>query len=60
MNEKEIFVRKTLDFLLEHVGKDDLNLLFYAIEDYEQEGYDLFSYKEKIKELRVGNATNNG
>ncbi len=50
--EEEKIVRKTLDFLLEYAEMKDLNLITIAIQDYEEEGYDLHSYKEKIEELR--------
>ena len=52
MKAKEILVRKTLDFLLEHAKIKDLNLITIAIQDYEEEGYDLNSYREKINKLR--------
>lgn len=52
MKKEEIFVRKTLDFLLEHAEINDLNLITIAIQDYEEEGYNLNSYREKVEELR--------
>ena len=52
MENEETIVRKTLDFLLEHAEVKDLNLITIAIQDYEEEGYDLNSYREKINKLR--------
>ena len=52
MKNEEAKVRKTLDFLLEYAEVKDLNLITIAIQDYEEEGYDLYSYKEKIKGMR--------
>ena len=52
MKREEAIVRKTLDFLLEYADVKDLNLITIAIQDYEEEGYNLSSYKEKIEELR--------
>ena len=52
MENEEAIVRKTLDFLLEYAEVKDLNLITIAIQDYEEEGYDLGFYKEKIEELR--------
>ncbi len=52
MENEEAIVRKTLDFLLEYAEMKDLNLITIAIQDYEEEGYDLSSYKERIEELR--------
>ena len=52
MEREEKNVRKALDFLLEHAEVKDLNLITIAIQDYENEGYDLSKCRKKVKELR--------
>lgn len=52
MKQKEIIVRKTLDFLLQHAHEVDLNLISIAIEDYEEDGYNLGTYRDKLDKLR--------
>ena len=52
MEREEKRVRKALDFLLEHADVKDLNLITIAIQDYENEGYDLFRYRKKVEGLR--------
>ena len=51
----ELLARKTLDLLLRNVKDvDDLDVIDYAIKDYESEGYDLHIYNLLVDELRKG------
>jgi len=49
---KEILARKTLDFLLEHGDETDLDLILYTIDDFEEEGYYMESYRKKVEDFR--------
>ena len=51
----ELLARKTLDLLLRNVKDvEDLDVIDYAIKDYESEGYDLHIYNLLVDELRKG------
>ncbi len=51
----ELLARKTLDLLLRNVKDvEDLDVIDYAIKDYEEDGYDLHIYKKLVKELKEG------
>jgi len=50
--QREIIARKTLDFLLEHVDESDIDMILYTIEDGEEQGYNLSSYRKRVDELR--------
>ncbi len=51
----ELLARKTLDLLLRNVKDvEDLDVIDYAIKDYEENGYDWHIYKKLVNELRTG------
>lgn len=51
----ELLARKTLDLLLRNVKDvEDLDVIRYAIKDYESEGYNLNTYKMLVDELKEG------